>query len=49
MNSSALSLLWMFAIIILVLVLAYVSTRLLANRGGVMQPGRHIQILEQQL
>ena len=49
MNSSALSLLWMFAIIILVLVLAYASTRLLANRGVVMQPGRHIQILEQQL
>ena len=48
MDSSAFSLLWLVACVALILVRAYVSTRFLANRSGAAQPGRRIQILEQQ-
>ena len=48
MDNSAFSLLWLTACLVLVLVLAYVSTRFLANRSGFAQPGGRIRILEQQ-
>ncbi|MCI8689718.1 MAG: flagellar biosynthetic protein FliO [Oscillibacter sp.] len=49
MHSSAFSLLWLTGILLLILALAYVSTRFLATRSGIAQPGKHIQILEQQM
>ncbi len=49
MDSSAFSLLWLTGILVLILALAYMSTRFLAMRSGSVQPGRHIQILEQQM
>lgn len=50
MDSNAFSLLWLTACVVVILLLAYVCTRFLANRtGGTTQPGRRIQVVEQQL